>query len=367
MSKNIAQTPFTEVVERAIEIARIREEVRGKVRGIVNDIYVRDIPRVDDWSFFLARTSLTIVPEYATGNVTVTTGATAVSFSGATLDTSMTGRKIKFTNADYVYGFTYASTSDGTISPALVGNQNISGGAYSIYQPIYNLPQNFDRFPKNGGLHTYSGGKPKNIPEKNYDYYIDQFQSTPNDSTEFCRVTNYGGSTQRQLEVIPPPKTQGSWEMDYLAQVTALKESSDGTISIDAGGTAVTGVSTLFTTMTTGDYLRVDANGTSGDSEWYKITAITTNTNLTIATTFVNSAVAGAKYIISSAPRMPESMHLALLYGAVTQVTADQNDPLAPAYRQKYADILSDNKKIYRTRLTRSDVPTIAEEYHYRR
>jgi hypothetical protein len=367
VSKNISQIPLTELVERTIEIARIREEVRGKVRGVINDVYVRDIPRCDDWMFFLNRTSLTIVPSYATGNATVTTGGTTVTFSGATIDSSMTGRKIKFTNADYVYNLYYVSPSDATISPALIGSQNISGGAFSIYQNVYTLPKDFDRFPKNGGMHTYQGGKPKNIPEKNYDYYIDQLQTTPNDNTEFCRVTNYSALGARQLEVIPPPMTQGSWEMDYLRQVNPLRELTNGTISISASGTSVSGSGTSFTSINTGSYLRVDAFGTSGDSEWYRIDSIASTSSLTIETAFVNSSVVAAKYTIATAAEMPESMHLGLLYGAITQISADQNDPMTPAYRQKYADVLSDNKKIYRTRMIRSDVPLISEEYHYRR
>ena len=367
MSKNTSQLPLTEIVERTIEIARLREEVRGKVRGIVNDVYVRDIPRCDDWLFFLTRTSLAITPAYQTGNVTANTGSTSVTFSGATLDSTMTGMKLKFTNADFVYNFTYVSTSDGTISPALVGNQNISGGAFIIYQNLYNLPQNFDRFPKNGGLHTYQGGKPKNIPEKGYDYYIDQFQSTPNDNTEFCRVANYSPIGLRQLEVVPPPLTQGSWEADYLRQVSPLRETSDGTISISASGIDVSGSGTNFSLMTTGCFLRVNANGVSGDSEWYRVNSITSTTSLTIQVAFANSSVSNTQYVIASAPEMPESMHLGVLYGVVTQISADQNDPLTPAYRQKYADVLSDNKKIYRTRMIRQDVPQISEEYHYRR
>ena len=366
MSRNIKQIPFTEIVERTIEISRLREDVTGKVRGIVNDVYVRDIPRVDDWMFFIARTSLTLSPEYNTGNATVTTGGTTVTFSGATLDSSMTGRKIKFSNADYIYDFTYSSPSDGTISPALVGSVNIAGGAFSIYQNIYDLPRNFDRFPKNGGLHMYQGGKPKNIPEKNYDYYIDQFNSTPNDNLEFCRVTGFD-QDQRQVEVIPPPRTQGSVECDYLKSVTPLKEYTAGTITIGTGGTAVTGFSTDFTSVSVGDYIRAEGIGTKGDSEWYRISSITDSSTLSIDTTWVTSSIVTGKFTISSAPQMPEAMHLAVLYGAVTAVSADQNDPVAPAYKQKYADIMSDNKKIYRTRLIKQDVPTIAEEYHYRR
>jgi hypothetical protein len=279
----------------------------------------------------------------------------------------MTGMKLKFSTADFIYNFSYASSSDGTISPGLVGNQNISGGAFTIYQNLYNLPLNFDRFPKNGGLHTYQGGKPKNIPEKGYDYYIDQYQTTPNDNTEFCRVANYSPVGIRQLEVIPPPLTQGSWEADYLRQVSPLRETSQGTVTISGSDTEVTGIGTNFTCMDTGCFLRVDVNGTSGDSEWYRVSGISSTTSLTLQTAFANSGVSGVKYVLATAPEMPESMHLGVLYGAVTQIAADQNDPLTPAYRQKYADVLSDNKKIYRTRMIRSDVPMISEEYHYRR
>jgi hypothetical protein len=367
MSKNVAVLPFTEIVERVVQMARIREESRDRIRAMANDIYSREIPRKEDWTFFIARTSLSITAQYNAGTVTATTGNNSVTFTGASLDTSMVGRRLTFGNVNGVYDFYYGSSSSGTIGPPLMGNQNISGGSYTMYQSLYSLPKDFDRFVKNGGLHLYQGGKLKVIPEKNYDYYADQFQSTPNDNTEFCRVVGYGNTGQRQVEVVPPPMSQGSWEMDYLTQIKPLRESTAGTISVTGGATAVTGVGTNFTSMNTGDYIRVDAFGTAGDSEWYRVNTITSDTAIVLDTVWGTSGASNANYTISSVPKMPENMQASVLYGTLASIEMDQNDPMATSYKQTYAEILSDGKRMYRSRLIRSDVPMITDEYHYRR
>lgn len=119
--------------------------------------------------------------------------------------------------------------------------------------------------------------------------------------------------------------------------------------------------------MNTGDYFRIDAFGTGADSEWYRISTIESDTNMTLSGSFGNSGATSAKYTISSSPDMPVMLHPAVMYGAITMVSADQNDPMVVGYRQEYASILSDGKRVYKSRLYREDVPNIGEEYHFRR
>lgn len=371
MAKNVDVIPFTEIVERAAEIARIREDVSKKIRGIVNDVYVRDITRKEDWSFLIARSTLTFFSEYVTGTVSANTAGTALTFSSdVAIDSSMVGRQIKINQNDYVYSFAGMNgTTGGTISPPLSGTQNITSQTYSIFQPVYPLAADFDRFPKNGGLHTFFGGKKNVIPEKGYDYYLENYSPTTSDNPQLCRLVGTDTANRRLLEINPPPKSALSAEYDYLKTLRPMRETTAGMIgSISASGTAVTGDNnTHFTEANTGDYLRIDAFGTGADSEWYRIIAISGNSGLTLATAFGLSAATSANYTICSAPDIPTMIHPAILYGTITQLVTDQDDPMAPGYKQEYANVLSDGKRIYKTRFYREDIDSVATDYNYRR
>lgn len=370
MSKNVSSLPFTEIVERAIELGRVREEVRGKVRGIVNDIYVRDIPQKEDWSFLIARTSLTTIVSINSGSVSIQPGSSILTFSSdVATGSAMTGRKIKLSGNDYVYDIVSMSGSTGlVIGPAFGGRETLTSVSYDLFQTTYSLAADFDRFPKNGGLHRFSGGGKQVIPEKGYDYYLSNFSSTPNESVQFCIMFGQDTAGNRRVELSPPPKYEAPIEYDYVTRLNPLRETTAGLIgSIGASGTAVTGDSnTLFTEARTGDYFRINAFGQGANSEWYPILSITNRSTMTLATAFGLSGATSAGYTISSAPQIPTPIQPAILYGTVAQVAADQDDPMAVAYLQKYAQVLSDGKRVYKTRLYQQDIATIAEDYRYR-
>jgi len=368
MSKNIEMIPFTEIVERTLELGRIREDVSSKVRGIVNDVYCRDIPRKEDWNYLITNSYLALQAAYNTGSISATTGSTSVTFDASvSLDATMTGRKLKVDNSNYLYDFTYTSATSGTISPAYFGNANVSGGSYWLFRNTYPLASDFERFPKNGGLHQYTSGRRKIVPEKGYDQFTSEFNSTPVDTQEYCRVVGVDTAGNFQVELNPPNKSIGSMEYDYYKRLKPMKENTAGTVTINAGSTSVIGTGTKFTCMNTGDYLRVDALGKSSDSTWYRIATISSNSDMTIATAFADTAVSGASVTLSSIPEMPTMLHMGLIWGTLTSIGADQNDKMTVGYKQEYASVLTDAKRIYKTRLYRQDIDIIAEEYHYRR
>ena len=97
MSKTTIEAPFTEIVERVMSLGRVNQNAIEKVRGIVQDIYTRDIPTKHDWNFLFASSAIVTTGEYKTGNATVNTGDRIVTFSTDTvLIDSMNSRKIKF-------------------------------------------------------------------------------------------------------------------------------------------------------------------------------------------------------------------------------------------------------------------------------
>src|SRR3990167_5191955 len=107
MSKTTTELPFTELVERVIEITRAEaENGQSRARGAINDAYCREIPSKEDWSFLLASSSLTTQPRYATGTVTVNTQQTNCVFStDASVPTALSPARIKFSGNDNVYEF----------------------------------------------------------------------------------------------------------------------------------------------------------------------------------------------------------------------------------------------------------------------
>lgn len=369
MAKNIKEIPFTEMTERTSQLTRSREDVAEKVRGIINDQYVREFPMKEDWNFMIARTSLIFTGEFITGTVSANTGDSTLTFSSDVTTTSaMTGRKIKINANDYPYDITGMSGTTGlTITPNINGVNNIAGQTYSIYQPFYPLAQDFNRFPKDGGLHIFKGGRKQVLPEQSYQVYTDDFTTSPNDNQDFCRVIGSDTAGNSILEVVPPPKTGLGSEYDYYKELRPMRQTTGGLVAVAANATTVFGDSnTEFAEVTTGDFFRINAFGTHGDSEWFKVLA-RNGTALTLNLAFGVTGATSAGYTVCSAPDIPPMLHSAIMYGAVTQILADQNDTMTVQYNSKAASVLSDGKRIYKTRLYSKQVHQISEDFNYRR
>jgi hypothetical protein len=368
VGKNLPEIPFTEICERVSEITRTPGNSISKIRGDVNEVYTVEIPVKFDWNFLFASTSLITNAEYATGSVTVTTDSTTVVFSSDTvLTAAMTGRKIKISGNDVVYEFTFSNTTGGTINPSFQGPNNVSGGSFSIFQNVYALPTNFDRFPKNGGIYKWSGGKKDVIEEESYQEASSFFQSSPTDNPAKVRLVGTDTAGRQLVEFRPPPKSSRVYGCDYLKKVNPLSETTAGSVTINASGTTVTGdTNCRFSEASAGDYLRINDFGTSQDSTWYRIATITHNSSLTLSGAFATSGVISAEYTISKVPEFPAKLHPGLVYGASRLVTADQNDPNLPLHIARFAEVLSDGKRVYVTRVYNQQIGTIAEEFRYR-
>lgn len=369
MAKNIEELPYTEIVERAAEIARERADKESYIRAVANDVYIREIARKEDWSFFLMSSTLTLVPQYIQGNITATTGSTTVTFSSdVVLTASNNGMQLKVSGNDFVYNFTFGNTTGGTISPPFSGTVNATAQPYSLFQAYYSLASNFDRFPKNGGLVNYRGTTEEIITEMPYQEWWTEYSSSPQDTPKKCRIIGTDTAGNALLEINPPAKSYKTLRYDYFYKPRIMRENTAGLVAVGSLGTTVTGDSNAqFTLANTGDYFRIDAFGTKGDSEWYRIIAINGNSSLTLQTAFGLSGATSAGYTISSVPQMPYKMHPAVLYGTLTQLAADQDDPMLQAYNVKLAEVLSDGKRLYKTRIYNQQIHNMGEEYLYRR
>lgn len=375
MSKNTAEIPYTELVERARKLARVGNNTVEKIRGIVQDIAIRDIPSKMDWNFLLVSSSFTTIAQYNAGTVSINTGDTAAIFSSsASFDASFKERKITFSNNDMVYEISgFNNTTSLTITPAFQGASNVSQGSYVIFQNEYPLGSDFDRLPKMGGIVQWVGQKRKQMEEQPYRQYNEYASFNPVSIPEKVRLLQTDTAGNQLVEISPPPATARNFSYDYFKQVKPMVETSAGTISsVNANATTVSGnTNTKFLDAYSNGsgnlWFRVDALGVGADSQWYKILNIAHNSSLTLSMAFANTAItSSASYVICSSPEMPPRMHIGVLYGALRGLELDQNDQNYLFYHAEYAKVLSDSKTIYKSRPYAIDIEGIHEEYRYR-
>lgn len=365
---NLRNIPFTEIVERVQDLSRANTETERRIRGIVNEVYSQEIPREYDFTWLKVSTSFLVTASYNSGVVTVDTQDTVLTFSGCTIATDTTGRKIKFGDNANIYDFTYVASNSGTISPPLSGVTNVSNGTYSLFQNKYTLPSDFDRFPVNGGLLFYQAGQPTPLPELYDDDYYERVNASPSTIPEGCRVIGYNTAGDLEVEILPPPSSAYILLAEYFKGLNPMIETTAGTITTSGGTANITGSSTLFTQAKTGDYLRVDSLGKDTDSFWYRVTSITNDTTATISPVFrADTTCSGASYTICGAPNMPYRLQDAIIYGAIKKTLADAKDPIFLLAHANYAKILTTNISLDVSRHAKDDIELIAEDSEYRR
>ena len=372
MSTNTSEIPFTEIVERTQKLARVGEDTLDKIRGVVTDVYVREIPAKFDWTFLITGSSLTTNSETHGGTITMNTGDTTVVLTSSTFPTDCAGYKIKFGGNDVAYDvIAYVTTTSVTIAPALQGASNLSGASYSLYRDIYPLAKDFDRFPKPGGVYRWAGGRKQILPEVQYANYVNDEYSATAGTPSKTRLVGSDTAGCQQVELIQAPKDARVYGYDYVKTLTPMYEEIKGKIiAITAQSKTVTAGSTnLLLVPTDGTcFMRVDELGVGSDSNWYRILSVQNSGQLTLDVSFANTAItAGASMTISQAPKYPVRMHLGLVYGACRQLTVDQNDPNAQFYHNQYASVLSDAKRIYVSRPYSQEMNGVFNDYDYRR
>jgi hypothetical protein len=108
------------------------------VRGWINEAY-GDVLDHRGWKGLEVRAVLQTVSTYRTGTVTVTNGSAAVTGSGTTFTTAMTGRQFRVPGSYESYTFTYVSGTSGTLDRNFEG-ETAAGIAFEIFQTVYQLP-----------------------------------------------------------------------------------------------------------------------------------------------------------------------------------------------------------------------------------
>lgn len=376
MSKNTSEIPVTEAIERCQKLARTGQNTFEKIRGVYQDVYLREIPSKFDWNFLLISSSFTTTQSYNTGTVSINTGATAASFSSdVTTDATFVGRKIKFSGGEEVYEITsFGGATSLTIKPSFRSTANISNGSYVIFQNVYTMSSDFDRFPKMGGVYRWEGNKKTALPEEPYRQYLDDSTYEPVPNPEKIRLVGQDTAGNQQVEIIPPPSIARNYGYDYFKQLRPLMQTTAGTLlALSANATAVLGnTNSRFLDIyrnhsSNSIWFRVDNLGKSSDSEWYRVLRIIHDSSLTLATAFANTAItSSANYTIAEAPDMPVRLHIGIIYGVMRGLELDQTDNNFAFYHGQYAQVMSDAKRIYVSRPYAVDIEGVHEEFRYR-
>ena len=369
---NISEIPMTEIVERVQKLGRVGSDTKDRIRGVVTDVYTREIPAKFDWTFLIAGSSLTTSSEFHGGSVSMNTGDTTVVLSSDVFPSNCGGWKIKFSGNDTAYDvLAYTSTTSLTINPALWGPQNLTGASYSLYRDVYPLASEFDRFPKPGGIYRWSGGQKQILPEVQYANYVNNEYRATAGIPQKTRLVGMDTTGCQLVEFVPPPRDAKVYGYDYVKSLTPMYENTGGQIiSITPGSKTVTAVSANFLLVPTDGtcFLRVDQLGVGADSNWYRILSVQGTGWLTLETAFADTGVTlGANFTISQIPVYPVRMHLGIIYGALRAMTIDQNDPNVQFYHSQYASVLSDAKRIYVSRPYSQEMDGVFTDYRYRR
>ena len=357
---NLATTiPFTELWERLLTMGRIDSpNNEDYAKGIINDVYVRTLPRIADWSPLVTEGAFTTAARYNTGSTSITVGSTSLTGTGTTWTSSMTsadGYRIKFAGNDYIYNFDYVSATSATISPALSGSVDLTNADYSIWCEEYQLAADFDRFLKNGSVYYYSGGRVSQIiQEYPRDEFREQYVPGPTDPLRRVMLTGTHSTTgYRLVRVNPPPKESKVYPYEYIKKVTPMSDYQVGTVTVTNGDATVTGDGTTWTSSMVGRYFRVDNNGIGDSSKWYQVASFTSSTEIELDAVWEEETEASMNYTISMAPTaFPSEFHEFILYEGLTLIVGEQTDPTIQNVQAQKTFILSDLKKNYKSRNT---------------
>lgn len=211
------------------------------------------------------------------------TGAEALEFFKSTLNE---GQHILEADLGSYY------TEETDISNVTVANSN-----------SYKTPDQFVRLKE---LYVTVGTQRYNMEQIFDEVQWQRFMQTNSkaDAARFCFIR------RDRFEVYPTPSSSSNViTMIYEASGKELSYDDYVTgsiVSVANGGTAVVGVGTTWTSAMIGRYIKITSYPI-----WYKISAVGSNTTLTLDKPFSGISIAAATeaYTIGEMPRTPESTH----------------------------------------------------------
>lgn len=206
---------FASLLTDVEAISNVKDN-RALIRNAVQTALDR-VASAWDWPWLEQEDFITTVAPYEAGTVSITSGAKAVSGVSTIFTVGMVGRFIRFgTEIAYYRIASFTSTTAITLEEPYQATSDLSGGTYSIYKDEYRLPADLDSYK--------------------------MFRQMQNGQS----ILDIDSSLFDIL--YPTPTAEGEPSLSSLFG-TRLDTYTTGTVTMSAGGTVITGSSTVWDTI----------------------------------------------------------------------------------------------------------------------
>lgn len=139
---------------------------------------------------------------------------------------------------------------------------------------------------------------------------------------------------------------------EAIAPPLGIADYTTGTISLTNASATVTGSGTTFTAGMVGRYLMV-ARSVAGDGYWYKVSAFSSTTSITLEQAYEGSSVSGVAYTLGEQFDLPEDLQLGpAVYAAMRYFQNNRrNRGKLAEFKNEYEEILAvaDSKYGFKT------------------
>ena len=230
-------------------------------------------------------------------------------------------------------------------------------------QQFYYLPYDYDELIDVTIVNGTTKYTPRECPSREQWDLLNQQTTYSSNFPEWYFVFN------GQIGFWPIPSTSTSSNITYAYRRKiidlSIADYTTGTVdAVTSGSTSVTGSGTSWNSTMVGRYIKINPTGTafsSGDGNWYEITAAPAATTLTLRKAYNGTTLtagAGATYTIAQISPLPEAFQDLPVYRAVvTYYTSVQPEATRAQLYEKKAESLYDALK--RTYGNKTTDPTI--------
>lgn len=224
---------------------------------------IRALPTKHDWAYYLTLGRVTTSAPYSTGTVAYDhTGGSSerlLTLTGGTWPTWAAYGTVIIDNAHYDVDKRLTATTLTLKETSNPGGDVAGGTSFQIYRSIYPLPADLATVD-NPFIHSLS----RELYRQDFREFIHQrnLNQGVGEPREYCVVGAPGQYGRSALAVWPPPDAELQLEFLYKRKprAAAIEAEKDGTVSVTAASTTVTGAGTAFTDGMVGSVFRLGAD-----------------------------------------------------------------------------------------------------------
>lgn len=339
---------FTEMFEM-LQNELIREAAtseESKYKGIINQVYVNDLPAMLPERYIKKDAFVTTIADYTTGTVTVTSATNIVGAGTTWTAANSSNLMIAVDGYNQAYRMNYVAAGSLDFQAGLAWTESSgSGENYALFQDRYALADDFAYMAKDDPeepniVYVYLNGVQTYLTPWNNQEFDRNF--TVNVSTLHAYTVKWT-SGNPYMHVQSNPDAVENVGYSYIPRITQLRELTTGTATLSgASGTSVVLTSTASMTASLDTsrslYIRNDADGTGSASVWGELVTVTNGSVATIDSTqsIAITSGAGLTYTISEISEWPSRFDDVIMHKAAWIVDPDN------VQGQKWAALVND-------------------------